>query len=323
MHDAAVLVTGANGFIGRALCRALEGRGHAVRAAARTAEARPKESHDRSSVVVGEIGPDTEWDRALEDIDVVVHLAARVHVMREVAADPLAEYRRVNTAGTERLAWAAARAGVKRFVFMSSIKANGEETHDRPFTEADPPHPVDAYGISKWEAEQALKRVSEQSGLEVVILRPPLVYGPGIGGNFLSLWKAIDKGFPLPLGAIHNRRSLIYLGNLVDAVLRCIEHPAAAGKTYVVRDGEDVSTPELVRRIAKALGRPAKLLPFPVPLLTAAMRVTGKSELIARLLGSLTVDDSLIRSELGWARPYSMAEGLGVMAQWHQELTGH
>lgn len=313
MKDPAVLVTGASGFVGRALCRALETGGRAVRAAVRregVTEDSPR------SVFVGEIGPDTDWRSALQDIEVVVHLAARVHVMREVAADPLAEYRRVNTAGTERLAWAAAQAGIKRLVFVSSIKANGEETCDRPFTEADPPRPVDAYGISKWEAEQALRKVSEKTGLEIVILRPPLVYGPGIGGNFLSLWKAIDKGFPLPLGAVRNRRSLIYLGNLVDAIMRCIEHPAAAGKTYVLRDGEDVSTPELVRRIAKTLGRPARLLPVPQPLLATGMRLTGRSELIARLLGSLVVDDALIRAELSWNPRYSMAEGLRDTAQW-------
>jgi nucleoside-diphosphate-sugar epimerase len=325
MEQPAVLVTGANGMVGRALCSALRARGSRVRAALRQAYRFPGSGGAiLDSVVIGEIGPETSWRAALQGVGCVVHLAARVHVMRETAADPLAEYRRVNTSGTERLARMAAEAAVKRFVFVSTVKVNGEKSPptslsqggSRPFSEADSPNPQDAYGISKWEAEQALARVASGTGLEVVILRPPLVYGPGVKGNFLSLLNALYRAVPLPLGSVKNRRSLIYLGNLVDAIALCVSHPQAAGQTFLVSDGEDLSTSELIRRVADALGRPARLLPLPPALLKLAGSVTGKSGGVARLTESLRVDNSKIRAELKWSPPYSMEEGLRETAAW-------
>jgi nucleoside-diphosphate-sugar epimerase len=205
---------------------------------------------------------------------------------------------------------------VRRFVFISSIKVNGEE-RATPYTDADTPAPEDAYALSKWEAEQGLRQIAAETGLEVVILRPPLVYGPGVGANFLALLRAVACGVPLPLGAISNQHSLIYVGNLVDAMLRCIEHPAAAGKTFLVSDSEAVSTPELVRRMAAALGRPARLVALPVPLLRAAATLAGKSALAIRLLDSLSVDDTSIRRDLGWTPPFTLDEGLRETAAWY------
>jgi nucleoside-diphosphate-sugar epimerase len=324
MEQPAVLVTGANGMVGRALCSALRARGSRVRTALRQAQQFSPNSALADSVIIGEIGPETDWRAALQGVECVVHLAARVHVMRESAADPLAEYRRVNTSGTERLARMAADAGVKRLVFVSTIKVNGEKSlpaplsqgGSRPFSEADSPNPQDAYGISKWEAEQALARVASETGLEIVILRPPLVYGPGVKGNFLRLLNAVYRRVPLPLGSVKNRRSLIYLGNLVDAIALCVSHPRAAGQTFLVSDGKDLSTSELVRRLADALGRPAHLLSVPPALLKLAGSVTGKSDAVARLTESLRVDSSKIRAELNWSPPHSMEEGLRETAAW-------
>jgi len=266
--------------------------------------------------VVGEIDGTTDWREALHGVHAVVHLAARVHVMRDVAADPLAQYRAVNVDGTLNLARQAAAAGVRRFVFISSIKVNGEE-RAAAYTEADTPAPEDAYALSKWEAEQGLRQIAAQTGLEVVILRPPLVYGPGVGANFLALMHAVARGIPLPLGAIDNRRSLIFVGNLADAILCCLEHPAAAGKTFLISDGEDVSTPALVRRMAAALGRPARLVALPIPVLRAAAALVGKSALAIRLLDSLTIDGTAIRHTLGWSPPFTLDEGLRETAAWY------
>lgn len=267
---------------------------------------------------VGSIGPDTDWGAALSGVDTVVHLAARVHVTDETAADPMAAFRQVNVLGTERLARSAAAAGVRRLVFLSSVKVNGEGTRGRAYTEGDAPAPEDGYARSKWEAERGLARIADETGLEVVVLRPPLVYGPGVKANFLALMRAIDRGLPLPLGAIDNRRSLLFVGNLADAVVRCIGHPGAAGKTFLLRDGEDVSTPELIRRLARALERPARLFPFPPALLKLAAGLAGRREAADRLLGSLTVDDSRIRRELGWAPPHGLDQGLRITAAWYR-----
>ena len=300
-----VLVTGATGFVGRALCAHLAATGHAVTPAVR------RESGLAHEVVVGDIGSSTDWTMALAGCDAVVHLAARVHVMRDEAIDPLTEFRAVNTQGTLNLARQAAQAGVKRFVFISSIKVNGEG-RDAPYRETDAPAPEDAYAISKWEAEQGLRQIERETGLEVVILRPPLVYGPGVKANFLRLVQIIQRGWPLPLGAIHNRRSLLYLGNFVDAIQVCIEHPDAAGQTFLLDDGEPVSTPELIRALARAMGRPARLLAVPVGVLELAGALLGKRAAVARLTGSLYVDSSLIRSRLGWTPPFTMAAGLAA-----------
>jgi nucleoside-diphosphate-sugar epimerase len=307
-----VLVTGANGFVGRALCSALAAAGHGLRMAVRAPQ--PGLS---GAVAVGDIGPTTDWRAALDGVDSVVHLAARTHVRRETAADPLPEYRRINVGGTEHLARSAAAQGVRRLVFLSSVKVNGESTAERSFTEDDAPRPEDAYGASKLEAEQALARVAAATGLEVAVLRPPLVYGPGVKGNFLSLMRLVARGLPLPLGAIRNRRSLIYVGNLADAIVTTIRAPRAAGATYLVADGEDVSTPDLVRGLAQALGVTARLPALPLAALKFPAAILGKRAELARLAGSLQVDGSRIRRELDWRPPFTLAQGLELTAKWY------
>jgi len=308
-----ILITGANGFVGRTLCAELVRRGYSVRGALRRAEGRSAFVDGVDPAVVGRINALTDWRAALEGCVAVVHLAARVHVMREDERDPQAEYRDVNTEGTLNLARQAAQAGAKRFVFVSTIKVNGEG-RDAAYRETDAPAPEDAYAISKWEAEQGLWRIAQETGLEVVILRPPLVYGPGMKANFLRLMHTVAHGWPLPLGAIRNRRSFLYLGNFVDAIRVCIEHPAAAGQTFLLDDGQAVSTPDLIRSVAHALGRPARLLPVPVKVLEFAAALSGKRAAVARLAGSLWIDSSLIRSLLGWTPPYSMEAGLAATA---------
>lgn len=312
--DQRILVTGAAGFIGTALCDAFPGSGRNVRRAVRQAE-----KPSSGIIAVGDIGPDTQWQRALEGIECVIHLAARAHVMQERSPGTLAldAYRTVNVAGTEKLARDAAAAGVRRLVFLSSIKVNGERTPDGPFTEDDMPRPEDAYGISKWEAEQALRRIASESGLEVVVLRAPLVYGPGVKGNFLRLMNLIARGCPLPLASVHNKRSLVYLGNLVDVLIAAAQSPAAAGHTYLVSDGEDMSTPELIRGIAKALDVPPRLFALPVPLLHAGGTLLGKGGEAMRLTGSLQIDSSKIRHELGWQPPFSVGQGLEATGRWY------
>jgi UDP-glucose 4-epimerase len=276
-------------------------------------------------VIVGNINAATDWHPALAGCDAVVHLAARVHVMNDTAQDPLALYRATNTEATLNLARQAAEAGVKRFVFISTIKVNGEG-RDAPYRESDAPAPEDAYAISKWEAEQGLLQVAQDTGLEVVILRPPLVYGPGVKANFQRLLRSVVQGWPLPLGAIHNRRSLLYLGNFVDAIRLCIEHPAAAGQTFLLDDGEPVSTPELVRALSRAMGRPARLLAVPVGVLKRVGALLGKRAAVARLTGSLYLDCSAIRLRLGWTPPHTLEQGLvATVAGWQTakaQITG-
>jgi len=304
-----VLVTGASGFVGRMLCLELVRRGFPVRAAVRDACAGALPD-GVECIAIGSIAPDTDWSAALDGVSIVIHLAARVHVMDDRATDPLAEFRKVNAEGSERLARQAAANGVKRLVFVSSIKVNGEMTEgEAKFSESDPAAPEDAYGRSKWEGEQALWRVARETGLEGVVVRPPLVYGPAVKGNFASLLGVLRRRLPLPLASVRNRRSLIYVGNLVDALIRCATHSAAAMQTYLVCDGDDLSTSDLLRRLGQTMGKPALLLPFPTGVLRLAGKVTGKSAAIGRLLGSLRVDDRKIRRELGWTPPYSVAEG--------------
>ena len=300
-----VLVTGATGFVGRALCNQLSAIGHTVIPAVRHGSGLPNE------VVTGDIGSSTDWRMALAGCDAVVHLAARVHMIREAERDPLALYRRTNTEATLNLARQAAQAGVKRFVFISTIKVNGEG-RDAPYRETDAPAPEDEYALSKWEAELGLHRIAQETGLEVVILRPPLVYGPGVKANFRRLIETVARGWPLPLGAVRNRRSLLYLGNFVDAIRLCLEHPGAAGQTFLLDDGEPVSTPQLIRALAAAMRRPARLLPVPPWLLEFAGALLGKRAAVTRLTGSLYVDSSMIRSRLGWAPPFSMEVGLAA-----------
>lgn len=299
------LVTGATGFVGTALCDMLEASGYEVVPAVRSKSGLPRE------VVVGNLDASPDWRPALNGCDVVIHLAARVHVMDDTAQDPLALYRVTNTEVTLNLARQAVQGGARRFVFISTIKVNGEG-RDVAYRETDVPAPLEAYAISKWEAEQGLRQMAEETGLEVVILRPPLVYGPGVKANFLRLLRMVERGWPLPLGAIRNRRSLLYLGNFVDAIRLCVEHPAAAGQTFLLDDGEAISTPELVRAVAHALDRPAHLLAVPVKVLEFGGTLLGKRAAMTRLTGSLWVDNSLIRSRLGWTPPYSMEAGLAA-----------
>ena len=314
------MITGANGFVGRLLCAELLGRGHFVRAAVRSSVQLP----DGVEVVaVGHINGNTDWLKALDGVDVVIHLAARVHVMKDTAADPLAEFLRVNLHGTENLAQQAARAGVRRLVYASSIKVNGEQTGEtRRFAESDAANPQDPYGVSKWQAEQALRRIAQETALEVAILRPPLVYGPGVKGNFIRLFAAVDKGIPLPLAGACNARSLVYAGNLVDALIACAIHPAAAGQTYLVSDGADVSTASLVTKIAEALGRKSSSFYFPPGLLRVAATMLGRSEQVDRLFGSMRVNDAKIRSELAWVPPYTLEQGLRATAEWYRNRPG-
>lgn len=311
------LVTGANGFVGRALCATLVQHGHDVRGAVRRSDIALNSNISR--VTVGEINAQTDWSAALSGIDVLIHLAARVHVMHETSADPLDEFRRTNVQGTEHLARSAAAQGVKRLVFVSSIKVNGEETTGgQRYTEHDISSSQDPYGVSKWEAEQALHRVAKETGLEVVIVRPPLVYGPGVKGNFERMLQVLSKGVPLPLASVNNLRSVIYVENLADALRVCAIHPAAAGETYLLGDGDDISTPDLLRQLALAMGRPARIFPFPAVLLRLAGKLLGKPDEIARLLGSLQIDSGKIRRELNWQPPYSMRQGLQATADWYR-----
>lgn len=303
-----VLITGASGFVGRTLSVEAVSRGVAVLGATRT---RHDLSADASNIVVPRVDGSTDWRDALRGCSALVHLAARVHVMQETTADPLTEFRRVNVQGTLNLARQAAAAGARRFVFISSIKVNGEATQPgERFTAEDAVEPLDAYGISKMEAEQGLRQIAQQTGMEVVIIRPPLVYGPGVKANFAALMRAVQRGWPLPLGAVHNQRSLVALDNLVDFIITCITHPQAANQTFLVSDGQDLSTTELVRGMAHAAGVPARLLPVPVRALKAGASLLGKGDAVQRLCGNLQVDMSKARSLLGWVPPVSVEEGL-------------
>jgi nucleoside-diphosphate-sugar epimerase len=309
------LVTGASGFIGRALCRELRATSRPCIAVLR----KPSPESLCEQVIIGDIGPDTDWLPALQGVDCVVHLAARTHVLNERSADPLAIYRQINVEATRRLAQQAAAAGVRRFVFLSSIKVNGESTGKHPFSANDAPQPLDAYGISKREAEDVLRQTGAETGMEIVILRPPLVYGPGVKGNFLRLLQAVAQGMPLPLGSIKNQRSLIYVGNLVDAIITCMDSPTAAVKTFLVSDGEDVSTPALIRKLGAALETKPRLLPCPPALLLFGAALLGKRAAAIRLTGSLSVDSSALRQELGWKPRFSLDQGLNATGRWYHQ----
>ncbi|WP_235272649.1 UDP-glucose 4-epimerase family protein [Methylotenera versatilis] len=310
-----VLVTGANGFVGQVLISALENRNIKYSGAVRYANKNSKNGF----IEVGDIDGKTDWSRALEDVDVVIHLAARVHVMNEPSDDPLAAFTNVNVDGLRNLALQAAKANVKRFVFVSSVKVNGEFTNKQPFTENDVPNPQDPYAISKWEAEKALRKIEKETGMEVVILRPPLVYGAGVKANFASLLKLVNKKLPLPLASINAKRSLIYVDNLVDAIIVCASHPKAAGQTYLVSDGEDASMPQLINKIANALNKPSYLLPFPVSIMRLLAKLTCKSASVDRLTQSLMIDSSKIHQELDWRPPFTMEQGLKVTADWYRK----
>jgi nucleoside-diphosphate-sugar epimerase len=303
-------VTGANGFIGSALLfRLSRDAQHHVKAALRAKISNIPDG--ATPVQIGALCPETDWQPAVSDVNTIVHTAARVHVMSDTADDPLAEFRRVNVEGTLNLARQAAAAGVGRFIFISSIKVNGEGTPlGQPYTADDAPAPVDPYGVSKREAEDGLRQLAAETGMEVVIIRPPLVYGPGVKANFLSMMRWLRKRLPLPFGAIHNQRSLVALDNLVDLIITCIDHPAAANQTLLVSDGEDISTTELIRRMAHALDLPVRLIPLPTAAIMVGATLLGKREEAARLCSSLQVDSIKVRELLSWSPPITMDEGL-------------
>lgn len=296
------------------MLRRLAGDGRAVKAVYRKGGVSPPVGGE--VVEIGNLGSMPDWNSVLESVDAVVHLAARVHVMHDTSTDPLMAFREINTSATLRLARQAADRGVRRFVFLSSVKVLGESG---VFSGADDPAPQDPYAISKLEAEDGLREIARSAGMELVVLRPPLVYGPGVGANFLRLMRAVDAQIPFPFGAVNNRRSLVFLANLVDAISLALDHPLAAGRTFLVSDGEDVSTPELIRKVAEALGRPYRLLPVPPSLMRFAGRLIGKGKEVDRLLGNLAVDISALRCDLGWAPPYTMERGLAATAQWYRQ----
>jgi nucleoside-diphosphate-sugar epimerase len=312
-----VLVTGSYGFVGSALCARLRRDGVSVRGVARSVSS---QLDDAEAIAIGSLSSDTDWTVALKNVEQVVHLAARVHVMNDKSPDPLAEFRRVNVEGTVALAHQAAAAGVKRFVFLSSVKVNGEFTEaGHPFTADDALAPKDPYGVSKHEAEQLLRLIAAETGMEVVIIRPPLVYGPGVKANFKSMMRWLARGVPLPLAAVaQNRRSLVALDNLVDLIVTCLYHTAAANQTFLVSDGEDLSTAELLNRMGAAMGHPARLFYLPPALLKLGATLLNKPGIYQRLCGSLQLDITKTRQLLGWTPPVSVDQGLRRAAEGFQ-----
>jgi nucleoside-diphosphate-sugar epimerase len=314
-----VLVTGATGFVGTVLCEALARSGYVVRAAVRTH--RENANGVSEQCKVDDVSATTDWTAALDDVDTVIHLAARVHVLHDAAANAQL-YTETNVFGTQQLVRSAAQAGVRRFIHLSSVKVNGEETTERAYSATDEPRPCDAYGVSKWLSEQAVREASAATSLESTIVRPPLVYGPGVRANFLRLMHWVDREFPLPLGSVQNRRSLVSVWNLCHLLIDLIGNPAAPGRTWMVSDGEDVSTPELIRRIGHAMGRRVRLIPVPVAALRFAGIVTGRAPEVARLCGSLVVDAATTRAQLSWSAPMTLDESLVRTASWYRSGRG-
>ena len=318
-----VLLTGTTGFVGHAVLARL-----AVKSGFDLVAVSRRQAYGLPVGVlraqIADISAVTSWQSTLNGVQVVIHTAARVHVMHDTSSDPLSEFRKVNVDGTLNLARQAAAAGVRRFIFISSIKVNGEGTAvGAPYYAHAQSAPADPYGISKMEAEQGLRALAEETGMEVVIIRPVLVYGPGVKANFLSMMRWLHKGVPLPFGAIHNRRSLVALDNLVDLTVTCIDHPAAANQTFLVSDGEDLSTTELLRRMGVALGKPACLLPVPGRLFEVGAAMLGKQALAQRLCGSLQVDISKTRELLNWTPPVTVDQALRKTAEhFLQERSG-
>lgn len=319
-----VVVTGANGFIGRGVIKGLQEQGIAVRGTVRVRNGGAGLSETADFVPVGDLGPETNWEEVLHNVTAVIHLAGLAHVLTETSPDLLAAYRLVNVTGTERLARTAARLGVKRFIYLSSIGVNGKASGIMPSgiipsTEDDQPAPHNAYARSKWEAEQLLHEIGRATGMEIVIIRPPLVYGPGVKANFLALMRLVDRGVLLPFGMVDNLRSFLGLDNLVDFLRLCLEHPRAAGQTFLVADGEDISTPDLVRMLAAAMGKHARLLPVPPRLLWLAGRLSGRSETLDKVCGSLRLDISKARQELGWKPVVGLSEGIERTVHWYRQ----
>ncbi|WP_426140811.1 UDP-glucose 4-epimerase family protein [Pseudomonas sp. DWP3-1-2] len=318
-NTALIAITGATGFVGGSVARYLSTHSEfLVRVAVRGDYVDPVNALE--VVRITSIEPDVQWDHFVKDADVIIHAAARVHVMNDTSTDPEAEYLRINVDGTLNLAQQAAAAGVKRFIFISSIKVNGEATAaGQSFVADQLPDPCDPYGVSKTKAEQGLRELAARTGMEVVIIRPVLVYGPGVKANFLSMMRWLDKGVPLPLGAINNRRSLVALDNLVDLIATCIEHPAAANQTFLVSDGEDLSTTQLLKQMARALGKPPRLVPVPAWGLITVATLLGKRAFSQRLCGSLQVDIAKTCTMLDWTPPVSVEEAMRKTAQYYLE----
>ena len=307
-----VLITGASGFIGSNLCKNLGRDGLFVRLVYREGAVK----NNPQIFTVNGIDKSTGWSGAFDNIETVIHAAARVHVMDDSSVDPLSEFRAVNTYGTLHLAQQAAQAGVKRFIFISTIKVNGESTLTGvPFKPEDSSIPTDPYGLSKYEAEVGLRKIAKETGMEVVIIRPPLVYGPGVKGNFVSMMKWLNKGIPLPLGAINNKRSFVSLDNLISLITICIDHPNAANETFLVSDDNDISITTLLSELAVSLNTPKRLLPIPGAWLMFCAKLLGKQDVALRLLGSLQVDITKTKSLLGWSPPYTVDESLKKTAQ--------
>lgn len=314
-----ILITGATGFVGQYLVKELVKDNCSMSAIIRKAEDKNKLPENVNSFIVNSLN-DTLPSDFLQNQEVIIYLAARVHQMNDRTFSSLEAYREINTYAPISLAKQGVKNGVKRFIYLSSIKVNGEGTFKTPYREDDKPNPVDPYGQSKWEAEQELLKLAEKTSLEVVIIRPPLVYGAGVKANFLQLMKIISKGLPLPLGGINNSRSLVYVGNLVDAIITCIDSPQAQNQTFIVSDGEDLSTPELIRCIGKAMNKTPLLLPIPSSLIKIGTKLLGKGEAGDRLLGSLQVDSGKIRKILNWQPPYTVDEGIKMTADWFNEM---
>ena len=310
-----ILVTGANGFVGQAVCRRLLAQNWAVVAATRQRHPMPDGVETR---IVEALGPRTPWLAALDGVDSVVHLAGRAHVMGEAKKNSAALFQAANAEGTLHLAREAARAGVRHFIFISSIKVNGEATHGIPFTFEDMPKPADAYADSKWQAEQGLAQLVHGAGghFHVTVFRPPLVYGPRVRANFLSLLRVVAAGWPLPLGAIDNKRSLIFVENLADAVAVALREPGGAVETFLLSDGEDVSTPDLIRRIAMQMGKPARLWSVSPDLLRRVAKVLGRESSVLRLTESRQVRGTAFRKRFGWTPPATLDQGLAATVAW-------
>lgn len=307
-----VLVTGASGFVGRALTTRLLAEGRAVRVAAREAG-----KFNAPTVVVGDLAGDVDWSAAVAGIDTVLHLAGRAHILgREARAD--SSFLHVNVDATKSLVQASAAAGVRRLVFLSSAKVMGDESGAQPFRESDTPHPVGPYATSKLLGEQAATQAARDTLLSVIVLRSPLVYGPGVRANFLALLRAVDRGYPLPFASVMNARSMIAIDNLVDALLACADSPAASSDVYFAKDGEDLSTPDLVRAMAVALGRKARLVSIPPAMLRLGARLVGREEMISRLIGSFAIDATRIEQRLGWRPTVSSAEAIDATARWYR-----
>lgn len=306
-------MTGATGFVGRVLCSTLSRAGYTVRAAVRNKELTVADAAE--TVAVGSVGRDTDWRDAMRNVDAVVHLAARAHVQQKASEAHL--YHETNALGAQAVAESAARAGIPRVVFLSTIKVNGEQTFDSPFRATDSPNPQDAYAQSKLMGERLASEAARAAGMELVIVRSPLVYGAGVRANFLALMRWIESGWPIPLGSIRNKRSLIGVWNLCDLLRYCLDSAQAPGRIWMASDGEDLSTPELIRRLAAAMGRPARLVPVAPALLNIAGSVTGRRAMVSRLTGSLEVDISETRNVLGWSPPMTVDEGLERSASWY------